>query len=161
MTTTIPVSTVPAVIGYLATAIQAQLNADPDASDIVLSIGEPSQDMPDVYVEIASDVRRTVPKLAEVSGLYANSMAESYDLDIKVSVAQETVDLLQDTLAIVQRCWQIVAYVETAIRLDLTLGNTVLTGKPSQTRGGEARWAPNGVARICEVVVPINCFAIL
>lgn len=157
-----PVSTVPAAIAYLASAIQTQLNTDSDPADILLIIGEPSEDAPDVFVQIVTgSLQRTVKQIAEIAGWHAGALGEEYDVNVVVSVAQATLDPVNDPLALVQRAWQIVGYVETAVRLDLSLGKTVLVAKPRAASGGSPNWSENGVGRICEITVPIHCFAII
>ena len=127
---TIPVSTVPAVIEYLLTQIEVAANQDPGSGDFLVCLGEPSVDFPSAIIEVAKDVRRTVVPQTFIGSGGQDWLNESYDIDILVSVAMETVDVQTDPLTLTQRAWQLLSYVETAVRTDPSFGGLDLIAYP-------------------------------
>lgn len=157
MTVNIPVSTVPAAQAYLLTNIQALVYGDARAADTLVCLGEPSKSAPGGIIEIASDVRRVpVPTTFRGNGgqFWLN---ESYDISVDISAAAETIDTDVDTLALSERAWQLLAYVETVVRSDPSLGDLVNEAWPSQTTGGRVEWSENNVGRVCELTLLVHC----
>jgi hypothetical protein len=158
---TIPVSTVPAAQAAIFEALAPYVVADADSQDILVCIGQPSTEIPSAIIEIGKEIRRTAQPAAFVGSGGAGFIEESYDIDIVVSVAGETVDTQDDPTTIADRAWQLVGYVEDAVRSDPSLGNVVQVAYPHDATGGEVVWAPNNVGRICEITVIIHAEALI
>lgn len=154
--TIIPVSTVPAVQSYLLTAIQNAALTDSAPSDILVCFGQPATEAPAAIIEVGHGVRRTTVPATFIGGGGVDWLNESYDIDVAVSVAEETVDTDGDPLALSERTWQLVGFVETVIRTDPSLGGLVNLAYPRSVTGGEPVWSENGVGRVCELVISVH-----
>ncbi len=148
----IPVSTVPAALSGLQTLIAAQVATDPNAGQIVLCLGEPGMDLPNDVIQIGIYVRRSVRPQTFMGSFQAQALEEDYDIDCVVSSWSGDAD----PVAIVNRAYQLVAYIETAVRTDPTLGNAVLEAYPSGTTGGNPEWSGDPVVRLVEITVSIH-----
>jgi hypothetical protein len=157
----IPVSTVPAVQSALLTAINAAALSDSAPSDFLVCIGEPSTNAPPAIIEIAKDVRRTVDPPQFVGSGGQGWLEEHYDIDVVVSVAQADTNVDVDALALSERAWQLVGYVETAIRTDPSFGDIVQLAYPREVTGGEVTWAANDVGAVCELTIAVHVEAII
>lgn len=153
----IPTPSVPAAQAFILAGVQAQVATDPDATDVLVCIGDPSTDAPNGIISIASEVRRTVAPDTFVGGGGPHWLEEKYDISCVVSVAQETINVDTDALAVTARAWQLIGYVETAVRSDPSLGGAVDEAYPSSSTGGAAVWSPNNVGRICEITLLVHC----
>lgn len=122
-----PVSTVPAAITYLNTAIEAQTSTD--ALPILVAIGDdPTLYQPNDVILIGA-VRRT-PKVDTFIGSGGQFwLNEEYEIEIVVSSWSGD----NDGPASMNRAWQLVGYIEFAVRLDPSLGNLVNLAYPSLT----------------------------
>ena len=156
---TIPVSVAPTVISKLATLIEAQVATDADAANILVTIGEPGPDDPDVIIEIGSNVQRHLTPGAFVGGGGLYHLEENIDVDIHVSVAAAVDAATGDTdrLTLVDRLWTVVGYVETAVRTDPSLGGIVDEAEPSATTGSHPVWSENRAGMICEADITVHC----
>lgn len=126
-----PVSTVPAAIAYLVGAIKAQIANDP--LPIEISVGQEGADMPPDII-VFGEVRREPGLLALVGSGGQYFLEEKYDLMLIASTwTGSGVDSWDSTqqLALVDRAWQLTAYVETASRLDPSMGQLVNLSNPS------------------------------
>lgn len=155
----IPVSTVPQAQAALLSAINEAALADSSPTDFLVCVGEPSTNDPPAIIEIAKNVRRSVDPASFVGSGGAGFLEEKYDIDVVVSVAQEDTNVDLDPLALSARTWQLVAYVESAIRQDPSLGDVVTVCYPRQATGGEVQWAANQIGAKCEVTVSVHCEA--
>lgn len=157
----IPVSTVPAAIAYLTEAIQAQIATDP--LPIEVSVGQEGPDMPPDII-VFGEVRRN-PELMDLVGSGGQFfLQESYDLTLIASTwtgsGADSWDNTQQ-LALVQRAWQLVAYVETACRLDPSLGELVSLSYPSTSGSVNPEWTTDPVGMKCEVGLSVHVEATL
>lgn len=122
-----PVSSVPAVVAYLETAIQEQTATDP--TPILLAIGDgPTPNLPNDVILIGS-IHRTPSTATFIGSGNQFWLDEEYDVDVVVSTWSGN----NDGLAATNRAWQLVAYVELAVRLDPSLGGLVNKAYPSLT----------------------------
>lgn len=145
-----PVSTVPAAIAYLMTAIQTQLSTD--SLPILLSLGEPVQAyLPNDVVTIG-EVRRVVDPQTFVGSGGNFWLHETYDVDI---VCASWTGSAQ-TLVVMERAWQLNAYVETAIRNDPSLGALVNIAYPSGGTSLGPEWTGDPVGPRVEITNPIH-----
>jgi len=148
----IPVSTVPAALAGLQSLVATQVATDSKASQIVLCLGEPGMDLPSDIIQIGTNVRRSVRPQVFMGSFQAQALEEDYDIEVLVSSWSGDAD----PAAIVNRAYQLVAYVETAVRTDPTLAGVVLEAYPSSTNGGNAEWSGDPVGRLCEITVTVH-----
>lgn len=140
--TTTPVSTVPTVIEYLVTAIQAQVAADPQASQILVHFGEPNLNMPNDVIMVG-EVRRTTDPETVIGSGGPNWLNEKYDIATLVSSWTGSADddgASAISLAVNARAWQLQGYIETAVRNDPSLGDLVNVAYPNQTSSPGPEW---------------------
>ncbi len=154
-----PVSTVPAAVEYLVTAFQTQLSTDPNPANITLFVGnDPGlADTPDLVA--ITDVTRTLQHFAMVGDGEDLAMYEKYSVMVKISSAQRAATESAAAFALTERVWQLLAYLEYAVRLDPSLGEIVLTAWPGQTSGGLVQVAPDNNGWICEMSWRVDCEA--
>ena len=153
---TYPVSTVPRVLAYLQAALQAQFNTDENPQNIYLCVGDPGEQAPPDIVEITG-VTRTTPHFAMVGDGEALALEEKYQVNVKISSAARGASQATISPVIIARAWQLLAYVETAVRLDPSLGGIVLTAWPGKSTGGVPTWAEGNInGMICEITSTID-----
>ena len=159
---TIPVSTVPAALTYLYAAIAAQVATDPNPGNIYLCMGDPGvQDPPDI-IQVVAGVSRAPANFALVGSGGSMAMEEKYSIQVKVSSAARGDTEADIAPAIMLRAWQLVSYVETAVRLDPSFGELLIEGWPKQSTGGSPTWSPDGQSwMLCEISVRIDCEAVI
>ena len=150
-----PVSTVPSVYAYLLTAIRAQINTDPKSSQILLTIADPG-DAPDLPREIidVGAVRRSVKVETFIGSGGPDWLDESYLIDCIVSVwtgSSDTDGATTIQLQQVQRAWQLLGYVETAIRNDPSLGGLVNIAYPKATSMALPEWTASPIGLVVEI----------
>lgn len=152
-----PVSTVPDAISYLVTAFQTQLSTDPNPSDITLFVGnDPGLiDTPDLIG--ITNVARNLDHFAMVGDGEDLAMYEKYSVYVRISSAQRAGTESAAAAALTARVWQLLAYLEYAVRLDPSLGGIVLTAWPGQTQGGLTVVAPDNNGWICEMTWKVDC----
>ena len=149
-------SSVPAVLQYLQTQIMVYLKqvADPFVNTIGVYIGEEPRRRPDDIILIDHEVRRALRPATLIGGGGKGYMFETYQIETLISCYRGD----PDPIAIQNRAYTLLAYVEDVIRQDMTLGGTVnVQGKPTETRGGTPVWTettPQG--RLCEIVLTIE-----
>lgn len=158
----IPVSTVPAAQSAILTALQAVLATNNETA-VQVTIGTAAANLADTWIEIVSEVRRTVDPHAFVGSGGAAFLEEIYDIDVIVSVARQTTNTTAQALAVSQRAWQLVAYLETAVRNDPSLGGAVVEAYPASAIGGKPAWATEGTTpgRLCTITVAVHCTAVI
>ena len=160
MTISVPVSTVPAAIAYLASAIQTQLATD--SSPITVVIGEQATDIIDQDAVQIGEVRRLPDPMAMVGSGGQFFLEEKYDIEILVSSFTGSTDddgTIANSLALTARAWQLAAYVETASRLDPSMGELVQRSYPSASASVGPENRSNG--RVCEVALSVHVEATL
>ena len=84
---------------------------------------------------------------------------EKYAIIYKVSSAVRGATAQEAALPAVDRAWQMVAYIETAVRTDPSFGGLLVEAIPGQTGGGEAVYTDG--AWLCELTGRIQCEATL
>lgn len=157
---TIPTSSVPAVVEYLLTAIQSQAQNDALYNNMVVRIGEPSMNFPPDMIWISGTRRTEVPTTFIGSGgqYWLN---EAYDVTVTISTWQGTGDADDGSVLAIQlteRLWQLVAYVETAVRADPSLGSLVNIAYPRDvnTEGPVYTEGDPGYKAVAEVVIAVS-----
>lgn len=154
-----PVSTVPAAVDYLITAFQTQLSTDPNPQNITLYVGnDPGMlDTPDLVG--ITDVSRTLEHFAMVGDGEDLAMYEKYSVKVVISSAQRAATQAAASSLLTARVWQLLAYLEYAVRLDPSLSEIVLTAWPGRTSGGLVAMAPDNNGWICEMKWQVDCEA--
>lgn len=154
-----PVSTVPYAIEYLTTAFATQLNTDPNPQNITLFVGnDPGiADTPDLVAIV--NVSRSLEHFAMVGDGEDLAMYEKYAIYVKISSAQRAATEAEAAAALTTRVWQLLSYLEYAVRLDPSLGGIVLTAWPGQTQGGMVELAPDNNGWIAELTWKVDCEA--
>lgn len=157
----IPVSTVPKAITAILTAVKARLSAAGE-TDVLVCVGTPMANDPTDIIQIASDVRRRVNPNAFVGSGGAGALEENYTIDVTVSCARQVATPQTDSIALSNRVWELVAYVENAVRTDPSLGDVVVVAWPGQSTGGKPQTGTGTTpGRVVTVVVPIHCEAVI
>jgi hypothetical protein len=155
---TIPVSLVPSVVAYLATAIQTQLDTDPLSGQILLALGDPGPDLPPDIVNIGAIRRTTGPETFIGSG-GRYWISEHFDVDCGVSTWTgdgPTAGALTVPNALTLRAWQLLSYVEAAVRLDPSLGELVNVAYPAAATTQGPTWTTNPAGLMVEITFPIH-----
>lgn len=153
---TYPTSTVPAVLAYLQNAFQVQFSGDDNPQNIYLVVGDPGEQAPPDIVEITG-VERTVPHFAMVGDGENLAQYESYQVHVKISSAMRGDTAETISPLVTARAWQLLGYVETAVRLDPSLGSIVLTAWPGRSVGGVPVWSTGDVnGMICEITTTVD-----
>ncbi len=139
----IPVSSVPAAVAYLASAIEEQAAAD--ALPIQIIVGDSGMTPPNDAIQIG-EIHREVEPLAMVGGGGTNWLYEKYSVAILASSwtgsgADDGGNAQQ--LALTARAWELVAYIETAVRLDPSLGGLDLSAFPTVSSSPGPEWTIN------------------
>lgn len=165
MTTNYTTSTAPKAVAYLVEAIQNQLSQDPDNSQILLTLADPG-DGPDVPAEIIQigAVHDAIDPSAFTGSGGQFSLEEAYDIDCVVSAWTGSSDVdgaLTIQVEQVQRVWQLLGYVWTAIRLDPSLGELVQRAYPKEVEQTEVQWTPDPVGLIVEIPFQIHVEAVI
>lgn len=157
MSTTIPVSSVPAAVAYLVAAIQAQLTASTTTATLRQATrvyaGDPtSPDLPNDFVCVGR-VTRPLKKGSMVGSGGARWLTEEYDIAVTISSWRGD----QTENVVTQRAWQLVAFVETAVRKDPSLGGAVLEAYPSRSTSPGPVFTAQPVGPQVTVTETIHC----
>ena len=162
-----PLSTVPYTIQYLTTAFQTQLSTDPNPENITLFVGnDPGLlDTPDLVGIV--NVSRNLEHFAMVGSGQNLAMYEKYSVYVKISSAMRAASQLEASSYLTTRVWQLLGYLEYAVRLDPSLdfsgppdnGGVMLTAWPGQTQGGLIVVAPDMNGWLCEMTWKVDCEA--
>lgn len=158
--TVIPVSTVPSALAYLNTEIAAAYADDPLASQILVTFIDPG-DGPDVPNDIIAlgEVVRTVEPVSLVGSGGQGWLNEEYEIECTVSSWTGSGPEQGDNtipLAMIARAWQLVAYVETAIRTDPSLGDLVNVAYPMAATAPVVGWTEKPVGLAAEITFRIH-----
>lgn len=150
---TIPTSTVPQAISALLAQIQTQIDADPDGSQILLVEGEEGTDTPGDIILVGTDVRRSVTWETFIGSADLDALGEAYEIDSAVSCWSGD----PNPALVRTRAWQLVGYIETAVRTDPSLGGLIVVAQPFATQGGNVVWsAGETMGRLCEITVTVR-----
>lgn len=150
---TIPVSTVPAVSEYLLNTLRAALVGDTLYDSMLVKLGEPSTNIPDDLFVIGG-VDREVGPMAFVHTGGPNFLQESYDITVSIRTwvgSGDSDDFSTTASALNARGWQLVVYLETAIREDPTLGGVVEIAYPKRTTTPGPEWTDKPVGLIVAI----------
>lgn len=158
--TTIPLSTVPAVSTYLLGAIQAQVATDPLAASMLVKLGEAGVDLPNDIITIGEVRRRLTPRTFIGSGGLDWEL-ETYDIEVFISTWTGSGDSDDTSVVSIQlndRLWQLIGYVETAVRTDPSLGELVTVAYPASTTATGPTWPETGgLIAQAEMTVHAEC----
>ena len=142
----IPVSTVPAVMSYLLTQVSAACAADPavlaGTDEILVKTGEPAKNLPPNVIQFGA-VSRRVKWESFVGGGGNDALYETYDINLDIYTALAYGDVSDDSavaLQVIQRAWQLLGYVETAVRADPSLGGLVDIAYPLSSNSPNPEW---------------------
>lgn len=155
MTEPIPVSSVPAVKTYLVNAITTQVTA----ANITEPVCEVYNGQPD-HVTTADTIviagaHRTLSTEALVGDGGPLWLDETYRVQVEIDCYQAGADEAQD--AVQQRAYQLLALVETAVRLDPSLGGLVQIARPEESADTPS-WDENGQGARCEITAEIYVY---
>jgi hypothetical protein len=150
-------STVPAAANYLLSSISALTNVD--GAEILVKIGEQSPNAPPDIILITS-VRRTVIPHTLIGSYGDGALKETYTQVVECSTFSpygDTEDFSTVSAAVNERVWQLVTYVESAVRTDPTFGATVINAYPGESTTEGVIWTPEGLTGLLALVeVPIH-----
>ena len=165
--TTIPVSTVPAAISYLLAGVQVAAAADPQVvagtDEILVKLGDEIKNRPPDVIEFGR-VNRQVKWETFVGSGGQFALYETYEIDCEVSSWVAYSDTYDDTSVAVQvnaRAWQLLAYVETVIRTDPSLGGLVETAYPKGATQGLPEPDAQAKGLIVNISFPIHVEAFI
>ena len=154
--TTIPISTVPKAITAIYTATRAQLTAAGEGGVLVV-VGTPGANDPADMIQVATNVSRTITVASFVGSGGRGWLTEKYDVTVIVSSAMATQTAVTDSLTVSNRAWKLLAYVETAVRSDPSLGNLVQIAFPLRTTGGDPKTGTGTTpGRVVTLTTPIH-----
>lgn len=159
-TPVVPVSTIPAAVAYLIPAVQTQLAEDPNVDSILVALADPG-DGPDVPDEIVffGEVRSTVDPATFVGDGGQFWLEEHYEIECVASVFTGSLDndgAYTIQLGQLQRAYQVAAYIETAVRLDPSLGELVQRAYPLGRTQPRIERTESPVGLLVEVTVLIR-----
>lgn len=159
--TTPPVSTASAVIAYLVAAIPASYASDPNANAILLTLADPGDgpNLPPEIINIGA-VRRTLKVETFIGGGGVDWLDESYTIDCIVSAftgSSDTDGATTIQLQQVQRVWQLLGYIEVAIRDDPSLGGLVNIAYPKSSMQDQPQWTERPDGLLVEISFQIYC----
>jgi hypothetical protein len=146
----IPVSIVPKAIAAIMAAVKIQVATDPNATTIALVQGDPGPDLP---VDIIAIGTRAYRRMAP-NNLVGSGSTYWLNEDPVITSLVSCYTGADDPVGIQTRAYQLVGYIETAIRTDPSLGGLVDQAYPSQTDDTGARWVDGG--RLVEITVDIT-----
>ena len=147
---TIPVSTVPAAIAALTTQVSTQTATD--SLPILVYYGDLTTDAPDDIIQIGTTVRRQMRPREFIGSYQGQAFLETYDIQCLVSAWSGSAD----PVAITQRAYTLLGYLETAVRTDPTLGGNDLEAHPSNTAGGQPEWTDSPTGRLVTINASIS-----
>lgn len=160
----IPVSTAPAARSFLLTAIQNVVSAGDNPTDnpALVRLGEVGPYKPNDIIVIGN-VRRDVATQNFVGSGGQYWLRETYEIDVEINtwLASGDTDGADSTtaLAVDARGWQLLGYVETAVRNDPSLGGLVEIARPLTTTATGPIWTlpPSDVGLMLGLTLPIRC----
>ena len=147
---TIPVSTVPAAIAALTTQVSTQTATD--SQPILVYYGDLTTDAPNDIIQIGTTVRRQMRPREFIGSYQGQAFLETYDIQCLVSAWSGSAD----PVAITQRAYTLLGYLETAVRTDPSLGSSIIDAYPAGSDGGEPVWTDDPQGRLCEITATIH-----
>ena len=164
---TIPVSTVPAAMAYLVASVQALAQTDPavmaGTDEILVKLGDETKNRPPDVIEFGS-VQRQVKWETFVGSGGQFALYETYEIDVEISSWIPYSDVNDDSAVALQvnnRAWQLVAYVETVIRTDPSLGNLVEIAYPRDSTASVPEPDAKAAGLIVTIRLPIHVEAFI
>ena len=149
-------------MAYLLSNVTATAQADPlvtaGTDEILVKLGEEVQNRPPDVIEFGR-VSRQVKWETFVGSGGQFALYETYTIDCEISSWLPYSDTFDDTAAalqVTQRAWQLVAYAETTIRNDPSLGGLVETAYPSGGDATEPQPDAKGTGLIVAISYPIH-----
>lgn len=159
MTVSIPVSTVPQALVYFQNALAAQLANDLYKRNVTVFMGDPGiENTPDL-IEIDGNVERTPSHFALVGSGGKLAVYEKYGIVWKVSSFLRGATQVEISTPLMQRAYQLVGYIETAVRTDPSFGGLLVEAWPGQTQGGSPKWNADRSGMLCELTGRVQCEA--
>lgn len=160
MAVTIPTSSVPSVIEYLLGAIQGQCANDALFDDMLIRIGQPGVNFPNDMIWI-SGTRRSQSIDTFIGSGGTDWLNEKYDVTVTISTWVGTGDADDNSVLstqLTERVWQLIAYVETAVRNDPGLGGLVDFAYPRDVTTEGPVWTEGdpGLKVVADVVVAVS-----
>jgi hypothetical protein len=151
----IPTTSVPSALAYLLSATTEQVKFDAAASSILIGFTDPGfgPDVPNEFIQFGEVKRLETPTTFQGGGgqFWLN---EVYDIACLVSVwtgssdSDGATDVQVEQIA---RVWQLYSYVETAIRLDPSLGDLVDQANPQDTVQSVPEWTQEALGLLVEI----------
>ena len=161
---TIPVSTAPAAQTYLLQAIKAQAQFDSTYLDMLIRIGQPGRDLPNDSIVITGVRSRSVNWQTYRGDGGQFTLDEKYNLGVECSTwaaAGDSDDTSTYSTQSLERAWQLVGYVETAVRNDPSLGELVDIAHPLDAAQEGPEWTSgtSGAGLLCAVnlLIHVEC----
>ena len=152
----IPISTVPGVRASLFEALQATCTAAAGV-DLLVRYDDPGPFEPPDIVSLGDVTNRNVEYHAMVGDMGAQSLAESYSIEVVIDVCRQGDDPGQVTT---ERAWALAAQVETAARTDPTFGGLAWESRPGVSRS-ESQWTEDHAWYRVRVTVSIDVEAVI
>lgn len=151
----IPSSTAPAARRYLFEQFTAQIAEDPisTTSSLKVCYDDVGTDVPDDVI-IVGMVTRQVDVNSMVGGGGAGWLDERYTIAVTIDVFRGG----DDAAAVFDRASLLLDQVCAIVRTDPTLGNAVITGRPT-TSQTEGEWDAENLGRHSVVTTEIECYA--
>lgn len=152
---TIPASSIPAALEALVSVITSQAQSDPEFSQILITLGKPGPTGSTDVIYITGDHHREVVPLGLIGNYGQGALYESYTLPVAVFTFANVAPELQAS-TVLTRAYQLVAFVEDAVRSNPTLNGIVEEAVPINTEGGEIEAVADPTGLTCTVVVNIQ-----
>jgi hypothetical protein len=154
MTVTIPVSTAPKAVKAIYDATKAVALAAGD--DVTVFWGDPTTTLPNDLIQIGMRTQRK----SDPERLVGTGGAGWMDEDYIVYCICSSFTGDDDPVHVTERAWQLVGYLEEAVRQDPGLGDLVNTAWPSSAEDGGPEWIEatedSAGGRKCDVTVGIS-----
>jgi hypothetical protein len=147
---------VPAALTFLVAEISAQPACTGDGEHAFgLYRGDPPGVWPvDDGIIIGAEVARKLSKLAIVGGGGYEYLREDFTIKVEIGVYRGG----DDEPTVETRLWALVNAVESAVRVDLSLGGSVSEAWPT-TVDYTSAWSPDGNGRRAFATLDIDCWA--
>jgi hypothetical protein len=159
VTISIPVSTVPQALLYLFNAVTEQIATDLYKNNVDIWLGDPGKSNRPDQIQINASVERTPIPFAVVGTGGPMSTYEKYGIVWKVSCFGRGDSAADISPVVMQRAYQLVAYIEAAVRLDMSFGDLLVVARPGQTQGGSPKWNNDRSGMLCDLTGRVQCEA--
>jgi hypothetical protein len=152
MTAVYPVSTVPTVLANLLPMIEGQVQPGPSGGAVLVCYGDTGMYAPGDIIQINTNVRRTVKPEVFIGSYAMDSLRETYDIEVLASSWSGS----PNQLDCMNRAYELVGYVEVAVRTNPTCGASVVDAHPSGTSGGAPTLTQDPTGWMSEITVTIS-----